>query len=95
MAKNKITKVFILIALLSLNACATGTWKHNSGSSSNLSYDGGFCETQANSMVPIYICANPFMCVGEEIGRVWGDIAKRENAFKNCMHKKGYRYVEQ
>jgi len=33
------------------------------------------------------------MCVGDEIGRVWSDIANRENAFKSCMHQKGYRYI--
>ena len=92
MNKFKAKVMFVAIFVL-LSSCATGSWQHGSGQSSNTSYDESSCQSYSATKVPIYICANPLMCVGDEIGRVWSDIANRENAFKSCMHKKGYRYV--
>ena len=88
-------KIVPFIIFMLLSACATGSWQHRSGQNSSASYDQSSCESYAAAKVPIYICRNPLMCVGDEIGRVWGDIARRDSTFQHCMHQKGYQYVEE
>jgi hypothetical protein len=85
-------KYFIILTLIFLTSCATGTFTNRSGDDSNLSFDTGFCRSLAKSKHPGYICKNPLMCTMEEVNILLNDLTQYQAVFQNCMYSKNYNY---
>ncbi len=85
-------KFLVIIVLIFLNSCATGTWKHRSGKNSNLGFDKGYCRSLANSKSPTYLCKNPFYCEPHEWSEAIVSIGQNISTYDHCMYKKGYLY---
>ena len=83
-------KILIIISLIFLTSCATGTYTNRSGDNSNLSFDTSYCKSLARSRHPGYICKNPLMCTMEEVNIVLNDLTQYQAVFQNCMHQKLY-----
>ena len=87
-------RLFLILILLFLNACATGTWHKPSGNNSSIENDKGYCSSLARSRFPGYICENPLMCRPDEFNKVLDQIIQQKATFQNCMYRRGYNYRE-
>jgi len=85
-------KFFLIIFLIFLISCASGTYTSRSGDNSNLNYDTLYCKSLARSRHPGYICKNPLMCTMEEVNIVLNDLTQYHAVFQNCMLTRGYNY---
>ena len=85
-------KLILLISLIFLTSCATGTYTSRDGDNSNLGYDSIYCKSLARSRHPGYICNNPLMCTMEEVNIVLNDLTQYQAVFQNCMLSRGYNY---
>ena len=85
--------VFIIISLIFLTSCVSGTYSSRSGDNSSLNYDTTFCKSLARSRHPGYICENPLMCTMKEVNIVLNDLTQYHAVFQNCMLSRGYDYL--
>ena len=82
----------IIISLIFLTSCATGTWGHRSNNNSNLNFDKGYCRSFANSRSPTYLCKNLSYCEPDEWSEVIISISQNSATYDHCMYNKGYNY---
>ena len=83
---------FLIIFIILITSCASGTYTSRSGDNSNLDYDTTYCKSLARSRHPGYICKNPLMCTMEEVNIVLNDLTQYQAVFQNCMLSRGYNY---
>ena len=83
---------FLIIFLILITSCASGTYTSRSGDNSNLGYDTTYCKSLARSRHPGYICKNPLMCTMEEVNIVLNDLTQYHAVFQNCMLSRDYNY---
>ncbi len=83
--------IYLIIVFITLNACASSNWTHQSSNNSKLNFDKGHCRSYANSKSPTYLCKNPFYCEPEEWSDVLLSISKNSSTFNYCMYEKGYQ----
>ena len=82
----------IIISLIFLTSCASGTYTSRDGDNSDLGYDTTYCKSLARSRHPGYICKNPLMCTMEEVNIVLNDLTQYQAVFQNCMLSRNYNY---
>jgi len=86
-------KNLIIIFLILLTSCVSGSYTSRSGDNSNLGYDTTYCKSLARSRHPGYICKNPLMCTMEEVNIVLNDLTQYQAVFQNCMLSRDYNFL--